>query len=478
MNRRGSNMGLREERALRASAKTRRRTSLGHLPEAKQAEITWVKNLIFAEFAEAIAGRRAEDVRNGEIVKLILHGPYASGAWVDDPTGAYFADYELLAVVSSDRLADVGEFWLECQRKLLFATANREHLRTPVALTVQSLFEINRRIERGDHYFRKILADGVVLHDTRSLPGPDCPAIPDSDEAAEATLHLEEGLPLVDEFLGSAKLSHTNGWLRKAAFDLHQATERLYNIVLLVFTGHTPHTHNIVQLRKLAEATASQLRTVWPSETREDRRCFELLRSAYNKARYDRYYRVSADEIRWMLDQVEYLSDLTEEVCTAWITAKGVREEQVATPASGEAKLRRKLTHAAAKFQERGEQVVADYHAMLTAHPEPIADARSLPHPKKVIKAALLAELGRAKDLEAIRHLTESFLSLAKWLLLNEHDLGVIEAKRLPLEGGDFLGRREAELEREYAKLINRVSADTIILGAELQHGPLRSPMP
>ena len=53
-------------------------------------------------------------------MKLLLHGPYASGAWVDDPGGRYFADYDLLVLVSSERLADVGEFWLECERSLLF----------------------------------------------------------------------------------------------------------------------------------------------------------------------------------------------------------------------------------------------------------------------------------------------------------------------------------------------------------------------
>jgi hypothetical protein len=77
MNSRGSNLGLREERALRGSDAKRKqpRTSLGHLPEVKQAEVLWVKNLIFEEFAAAIDGRRADDVRDGKILRLILHGP-------------------------------------------------------------------------------------------------------------------------------------------------------------------------------------------------------------------------------------------------------------------------------------------------------------------------------------------------------------------------------------------------------------------
>lgn len=478
MNSRGSNLGLREERTLRGAEGKRKqpRTSLDHLPDAKKAEILWVKNLIFEEFAAAIDGRRADDVRDGKILRLILHGPYATGAWVDDPAGIYFADYEMLAVVSTERLADVGEFWLECERKLLFATTNREHLRTPVRLTVQSLAGIDRQVEQGDRYFQRVLDEGVVLHDTLGLLRPENVTAPNGDVAAEATFHLEEGLALVDEFLGSAKLSFVKGWRRKAAFDLHQATERLYNIVLLVLVGRTPHTHNIVQLRRLAEGATDRLSDVWPAETKEDRRCFELLRSAYNKARYNRHYRVSEDELRWMLDQVEYLYDLTEEVCDGWIAGQeSALDAQAATSPSAELRPLGRRARAAVEDRTARKRLVADYQEALTAHPEPIADAKRLPHPKNAIKDALLAELDEADTLETVRALTESFLSLGKWLLLNEHELAVLEATRSDSKAG-ILDDREAKRNRDYARLANRVSANTIVLGAEMEHGALRLP--
>lgn len=478
MNSRGSNLGLREERSLRgADGKRKRRTSLDHLPEAKKAEILWVKDLIFEEFAAAIDGRRADGVRDGKILRLILHGPYATGAWVDDPAGIYFADYEMLAVVSSDRLADVGEFWLECERKLLFATTNREHLRTPVRLTVQSLAGIDRQVEQGDRYFQRVLDEGVVLHDTLGLLRPEHVTAPNGDVAAEATFHLEEGLALVDEFLGSAKLSFAKGWRRKAAFDLHQATERLYNIVLLVLVGRTPHTHNIVQLRRLAEGATDRLSDVWPTETKEDRRCFELLRSAYNKARYNRHYRVSEDELRWMVDQVEYLYDLTEEVCDGWIAgAESAPGAQATTSTSSEPRSHGRRARAAVEDKAARKRIVADYQDALTAHPELIADAKRLPHPKNAIKAALLAELGEADGLEAIRGLTEHFLSLAKWLLLTEDELAVLEARRSVRDAGHGRDDRDVKPDHTYARLANRVSANTIILGAELEHGALCPP--
>lgn len=321
MNSRGADLGLREERALATSSrrKKQRKTSLSHLPKAKRVEIVWVKQLIFAEFEKAIAGRRSPAVRDGSILKLVLHGPFASGTWVDDPTGRYFADYEFLVLVSSDRLADVGEFWLECEKKLLFASVNGEDLKTPTRLGVMSFERFSEKVQQGNRYFQNIMEEGVVLHDSNPTSWPKSGAVAALSLAAEAEVHLEEGLALVAEFLGSAKLSAANGWFRKAAFDLHQATERLYNIALLVLVGRTPHTHNIVDLRKLCESASPQLRGVWPTETKKDRRCFELLRAAYNKSRYNRYYQVSDSEAAWMIEQVEYLADLVEELCDDWL---------------------------------------------------------------------------------------------------------------------------------------------------------------
>ena len=454
MNRRASDRALREERALDRPGGKRKspRKNLRHLPEGKRTEIAWVKDLIFAEFAEAISGRRADGVRDGKILKIILHGPYASGAWFDDPAGAYFADYEFLVVVSSDRLADVGEFWSECERKLLFAAADRVHLRTYARLTVRSFDAVNSQIDQGSSYFRDIIDNGVILHDTAECPFPDYDSARSTDLEADADLHLEEGMALVDEFLGSAKLSFANRWYRKAAFDLHQATERLYNIVLLVFTGYTPHTHNLVQLRRLAEPLDERLISAWPSDVKEHRRCFELLRGAYNRARYNRYYRVTDDELRWLLGQVGYLVDLVDEIC--WERIEGLSRERMAGRANP---------------REHTQQIIADYYAARAAHLGPIMDQRLLPHSKSEIKDAILVTLRKTNDLEAVRKLTEGFMGLAEWLLVNEEELSVLDATDGPAlepSASNIAG---------YSRLANRVAANAIVLGAELERAMRRT---
>ena len=72
----------------------------------------------------------------------------------------------------------------------------------------------------------------------------------------------------------------------------------------MVGTLHTPKTHNLNRLRSEAEKLDGRLKAVWPNETKFERRCYELLRSAYVKARYSRHYKITAEELAWLLSRL------------------------------------------------------------------------------------------------------------------------------------------------------------------------------
>ena len=76
------------------------KTSIDHLPPRKQVELRRVVEVIRESFAEAVSTRRAERLKNGKILKIILYGSYARGDWVHDPVGRYFSDFDLLIVLS------------------------------------------------------------------------------------------------------------------------------------------------------------------------------------------------------------------------------------------------------------------------------------------------------------------------------------------------------------------------------------------
>ena len=128
--------------------------------------------------------------------------------------------------------------------------------------------------------------------------------------------YFEDWLPSAQSFMRGYGHAVDDGDLKKAAFDLHQACERLYHTVLLVCTFYTPHVHNLGFLRTQAERTDPRLTYVWPRETKRDRARFEKLKEAYVKARYSKHYRITKDELEWLGEQVEELGRVVHEVCS------------------------------------------------------------------------------------------------------------------------------------------------------------------
>jgi len=293
------------------------RTDLDHLPEAKQRELAHVVEIVRDGFAEAIAHRTMERFRNGKILKIILFGSYARGDWVDDPVGRYFSDFDLLVVVSHEDLTDVPEFWAKTEDRLLAELSEGKQLRTPVSLVYHSLDDVNEKLRLGRFFFIDILRDGILLFEE---PGHDF-AEPQPLSPQEA---LDESRAFFSEWFHNAEYSEQlaayalrDGELNHAAFQLHQATERLYQCLFLVRTLYTPKTHNLNRLRALAEDMEPSLKQVWPSATRDEKRAYARLREAYIKARYSREYRITSDQLEWLGVRVELLKTLVERACLA-----------------------------------------------------------------------------------------------------------------------------------------------------------------
>ncbi|MDI1328318.1 MAG: HEPN domain-containing protein [Brevundimonas sp.] len=306
-------------------AKRRRRSqtkgmarSLDHLPAGKRAELAFVVELLRTSFDEAISTRQAERLKNGRILRIVLYGSYARGDWVEDPVGRYFSDYDLLVVVADEAHTDVLEYWDGAERKLLAELSAGKRLRTPVSFIVHSQAEVDDALGRGRPFFVDILNDGVVIYEAESAPAFAEPQPLEREAAlAEAGAHYEDWIPPASRRLELAAFAVSRGFTNEAAFELHQAAEHLYNGLLLVRTLYTPKSHNLVRLRNLAEQIEPSLAEIWPTEAKFQKRCFELLRQAYVKARYSRSYRVNAEELAWTRERIELLQSRVIALCEA-----------------------------------------------------------------------------------------------------------------------------------------------------------------
>ncbi|MBO9579585.1 MAG: HEPN domain-containing protein [Sphingobium sp.] len=296
------------------------RTDLDHLPDSKRRELERVVTILFEEFADAHGtpnGRR----KMGRILKIILYGSYARGGWVDEPHTAkgYQSDFDLLIIVNQDELTDRIDYWERAEERLYRELAITKTLKTPVNFIVHTLQEVNSGLAHGRFFFMDVARDGIALYQSddtelaRARPKTPTASLNLAEEYFDDwyrdAMHAFEG----------AKFHIEKAHLRKAAFDLHQTTEALYHCVLLVMTFYTPHVHNLNFLRKQAERLSLNLTYAWPRETKKDRAYFEKLKDAYVKARYSKHYRVTLEQLQWLAEHIDELSQAVQDLCSARI---------------------------------------------------------------------------------------------------------------------------------------------------------------
>lgn len=294
------------------------RTDLDHLPPAKQRELERVVQILFEEFNE-VMGRATQDwKRRGRIQKIILYGSYARGDWVDEPHTAkgYQSDFDLLIIVNDERLTDRVKYWVKAEDRIIRDLSITKTLRTPVNFIVHTMAEVGDGLAHGRYFFIDIAKEGIALYesDESELPEPK-PKTP-AQALAMARDYWSKWFPSADAFDASAKFLIQRGNLSEAAFNLHQAAERLYHCVLLVCTFYTPHVHNLAFLRTQAERLDRRLTYVWPKDSRRDQRLFQKLKDAYVKARYSSHYRITEEELGWLGERVAELASVVHVVCT------------------------------------------------------------------------------------------------------------------------------------------------------------------
>ena len=296
------------------------RDDLAHLPEKQQTELARATKILMEEFDKAIALGNQAWKREGRILKIILFGSYARSDWVDDPVGGYQSDFDLLVVVSHEKLTDVADYWYIAEDKIL----RDDTIGRQVNIIVHDLNDVNNALKRGEYFWADIVRDGIVLYE---LPGhPLAAPMPLSkfDAVRMAERYFQEKFGDIDIWLGTARShmaqkSDLNRFHRHAAFHLHQAAEVAYACFLLTSTFYFPKSHNIKFLRSISEGKEPLLSEAWPQATKLDRRRFELLKRAYVDARYSPNYHVTIEDLNAMYTSVKRLRDIVERAASARI---------------------------------------------------------------------------------------------------------------------------------------------------------------
>jgi HEPN domain-containing protein/predicted nucleotidyltransferase len=262
-------------------------------------------------------------VGKDKIAMIILFGSYARGDWVQDiyqrehVTYSYQSDLDLMLVLKKGKYAGYQATRLQhrieqrLERKLSIDIMKE----ASVTLVLEPIRTVNEQLEKGHYFFSDIKKEGILLYDSGEFQLAEGKELPWEVKREIAKEDYEYWFGRGKGFFIGVNAYFENGEYAISAFELHQATECLYNAILLVFSGYKPKLHDILELGKLARNYHYELFKIFPYATPEQIECFKLLRSAYVDARYDKHYKISKEQLLYLIDRVEQLKTVTEKIC-------------------------------------------------------------------------------------------------------------------------------------------------------------------
>jgi predicted nucleotidyltransferase/HEPN domain-containing protein len=278
------------------------KTSITHLPANKQAEIGRIKDALIPKYAE--------------IEMIVLFGSHARGDWKIDEyvengiTYSYNSDYDLLIITNNSEKANVDTYLFSIIDKL-----EALNFETAIHIELETIDFVNQQLQEGNYFFDDVKKEGIVLFDTSRFKLAEKRELSKTEVQAFAKRDFEEWFASANSFYKVFEFTMKEADYKIAAFQLHQATERFYSTIQLVFAGYKPKTHDLDVLGRRAKSLNMEFGKVFPKASILERQRFMLLRKAYVDARYKINYRITKADLDYLGERVALLRQLTEQLC-------------------------------------------------------------------------------------------------------------------------------------------------------------------
>ena len=298
--------------------------TLDHLNLQKQREVAYIRKVILEELSARLRASKSKRTANYRILKLVLYGSFARGTWFDDRNSGRASDYDFLVIVSHKALTDMSSFWASVEDRIY----RDPKIQKDVSLIVHTLREVNAALKEGQYFFSEILNQGVLLYDSDDDPKQSKARHNRSPIASSGKPNPQRTYELATEYkaywnrsasqflaVGSESIDRGPDWTRLSAFQLHQAAEAVYRMVLLTVTLYAPATHHLGKLRQRCEAIDPRLAEAWAPERKPYKRYFELLRRAYVEARYSPAYETTPEILKWQAERIAQLLQIADASC-------------------------------------------------------------------------------------------------------------------------------------------------------------------
>jgi len=266
-----------------------------------------------------------------KLTMVIVFGSYARGDWVEDAyekdgrIEAYQSDLDIMLVFKKG--GDAGAYKADAvikkidyllEKYVLHPLRHKDMIpgHPNINFKYESINSLNKQLELGRYFFTDVKKEGIVIYDTGEFQLAEPKELPWEKIKDIAQFDYDYWFNNGKEFLIDCKNCIERNNYNKAAFELHQATESLYDAIWLVCGGYKPKTHDLKELKGTThQYCTSELMKIFSCTNEEEKKSFELLCDAYVKARYDRNYKITLEQLNYLIAEVEKLQAITERIC-------------------------------------------------------------------------------------------------------------------------------------------------------------------
>lgn len=280
-------------------------------PENSQAHESRIR-----EISEVIVNT-AQD----KIAFIILFGSFARGTQVHDKyvedgiLYEYASDYDFIIITKTGKQAgSTASFDLERKiEKAVKAAGLIYHAHNPHYI-IESIDRVNEELEKSQYFFSDIKKEGVLLYSSGEFELSEPKELDEKKRREIAKGDYEHWINKAEGFLQHTTIGMEID-LNLAAFHLHQATENFYNCALLTLTGYKPKSHDLKDLNHLCAIQSNDFLKIFPLATEEQKQSFKLLQKAYIDSRYNKNFKITKEQLEYLISRVEGLKSLVKDIC-------------------------------------------------------------------------------------------------------------------------------------------------------------------